>query len=73
MKKIEDVIKAYECKKSIENRCNECPYITECDDKYHCECEAKDNDALHYLKEYRKHLKQDLNNLLQKNTKLKLI
>lgn len=53
MNKIEDVIKAYECKKSIKNRCNECPYITECDDKYHCECEARDNDTLHYLKEYR--------------------
>lgn len=53
MKNIEDVIKAYECKKSIEDKCNECPYITECDDKYHCECEARDNDTLHYLKEYR--------------------
>lgn len=53
MKNIEDVIKAYECKKSIEDKCNECPYITECDDKYHCECEARDNDALRYLKEYR--------------------
>ena len=53
MNKIEDVIKAYECKKSIEDKCNECPYFFECDDKYHCECEARDNDTLHYLKEYR--------------------
>lgn len=53
MKNIEDVIKAYECKKSIEDKCNECPYITECDDKYHCECEARDNDTLHYLKAFR--------------------
>ena len=52
MKKIEDVIKAYECKKSIEDKCNECPYFSECDDKYHCECEARDDDALYYLKEY---------------------
>lgn len=60
MKKIEDVIKAYECKKSIEDKCNECPYITECDDKYHCECEARDDDALYYLKEYRE-LTKELN------------
>lgn len=50
MKTLEDVIKAYECKKSIEDKCNKCPYFYECDDKYHCECEARDNDTLHYLK-----------------------
>ena len=58
MKKIEDVIKAYECKKSIEDKCNECPYFSECDDKYHCECEARDDDALYYLKEYRELTKE---------------
>jgi hypothetical protein len=58
MNKIEDVIKAYECKKSIEDKCNECPYFFECDDKYHCECGARDNDTLYYLKEYRELTKE---------------
>ena len=52
-KSLDELIKAYECKKSIENRCNKCPYLWVCDDRYHCECEARDNDALHYLKMFR--------------------
>ena len=70
MKSLDEVITANECCDHGEpdSRCEDCPYngIGAC-------CAERESDALHYLKEYHKRLKQDLDDLQQKNTKLKLI
>ena len=53
MKTLDEVIKGFECCKSIE--CKECPYRILFNDDSHVPCDQfeKDDDALHYLKEYR--------------------
>ena len=53
MKTLDEVIKAYECCQNVE--CDECPYKILFNDESHVPCDqfSKDEDALHYLKEYR--------------------
>lgn len=67
MKVLDEVIKAFECCDHGEpdGSCEDCPYngIGFC-------CLERKNDALHYLKEYRKHLAQKLDDLRQKKCEL---
>ena len=64
MKTLDEVIKAYELCLDKYIKCNECPYHERgCPD-------ARKADALHYLKEYRKHLAQELDELRQKKYEL---
>lgn len=64
MKTLDEVIKALEICLTDEIGCSECPFDDDCkpDDKW--------MDALHYLKEYRKHLAQELDVLCQKKYEL---
>ena len=71
MKTLNEVIKAYEICMSDESKttnCKGCPYADETGDPL-CFGEDKE-DALHYLKEYRKRLIQDLDELRQKKYEL---
>ena len=52
MKSLADVIKAYEVMSQAMRSCKECPYCDVCYDHYTCECCERDEDVLHYLKEY---------------------
>lgn len=49
---IKDVIKGFECCENID--CGNCPYKILFNDDSHVPCDqfSKDEDALHYLKEY---------------------
>lgn len=53
MKTLDEVIKGFECCQNVE--CNECPYKILINDDTHVPCDQleKDEDALHYLKEYK--------------------
>ena len=53
MKTLDEVIRAYECCQNVE--CDECPFKILFNDDSHVPCDqfSKDEDALHYLKEYR--------------------
>lgn len=68
MKTLDEVIKAIECCNHGEpdSRCEECPYAG----IGLCWAEEWTYDALHYLKEYRKHLIQDLDELRQRKHEL---
>ena len=69
MKTLNEVIKSFELSCGKKD-CGQCPYDDNCLDHHVCECYERMNDALHYLKEYRKHLAQELNELRQKKYEL---
>ena len=61
---LEKVIKGYECCLRIDGGCKECPYWDRTNSNK-CEGNLK-KDALELLKEYKKHLQNDLENLNKK-------
>lgn len=54
MKTLDEVIKGFECCENID--CGNCPYKILINDDIHVPCDqfSKDEDALHYLREYQK-------------------
>ena len=54
MKTLDEVIKSYE---ASNNNCEGCPYDDECLDHHVCECYERNDDALHYLKQFQRIVK----------------
>ena len=55
MKTLDEVIKAMESCNCHDFVCHQCPYYDD-DDEVGCRSDDKEEDALHYLKEYREKL-----------------
>ena len=64
MKTLDEVIKAIDfCKSGDLSKCKDCPYIGTCELDY----AALSDDALHYLKEYRKLLEGEKDGNLERH------